>query len=119
MAQSAAELRRPAPIERIRGLGILFGFAVVYGVFALLNHQFISFANLTAVALQSELFRSIFAGSLGPVPTPVILAIVCALGIDFVLRRTTVGEHIIAIGGNEETARPCGVAKQMSSANRP
>jgi ribose transport system permease protein len=209
-AGAAAALRRTESIERVRRLGILFGFVVVYGVFALLNHQFMSVANLTAVALQSsinaiiaigmtlviisagidlsvgsiaglasvvaatvmatqgfgagvaaglavgivagaingvliarvglapfivtlgtlalfrgsalvftngqpiygipEAFRSIFAGSLGPIPTPVILAIVCALIVDFVLRRTTFGEHIIAIGGNEEAARLCGVA---------
>jgi ribose transport system permease protein len=210
VAASAAALRRMASIERVRRLGILFGFVVVYGVFALLNHQFMSVANLTAVALQSSInaiiaigmtlviisagidlsvgsiaglasvvaatvmatsglgagvaaglavgivagaingiliarvglapfivtlgtlalfrgsalvftngqpiygipepFRSIFAGTLGPIPTPVILAIVVALIVDFVLRRTTFGEHIIAIGGNEEAARLCGVA---------
>jgi ribose transport system permease protein len=209
-AGSAAGLRRTESIERVRRLGILFGFVVVYGVFALLSHQFMSVANLTAVALQSSInaiiaigmtlviisagidlsvgsiaglasvvaatvmttqglgvgivaglavgivagaingvliarvglapfivtlgtlalfrgsalvftngqpiygipepFRSIFAGSLGPIPTPVVLAIVCALIVDFVLRRTTFGEHIIAIGGNEEAARLCGVA---------
>jgi ribose transport system permease protein len=203
-------LRRTESIERVRRLGVLFGFVVVYGVFALLSHQFMSVANLTAVALQSSInaiiaigmtlviisagidlsvgsiaglasvvaatvvttqglgvgivaglavgigagaingvliareglapfivtlgtlalfrgsalvftngqpiygipepFRSIFAGSLGPIPTPVILAIVCALIVDFVLRRTTFGEHIIAIGGIEEAARLCGVA---------
>jgi ribose transport system permease protein len=203
-------LRRTQSIERVRRLGILFGFIVVYGVFALLNHQFMTVANLTAVALQSSInaiiaigmtlviisagidlsvgsiaglasvvaatvmatqglglgiatglavgllagaingvliariglapfivtlgtlalfrgaalvftngqpiygipepFRAIFAGTLGPVPTPVIIAIVCAIIIDFVLRRTTFGEHIIAIGGNEEAARLCGVA---------
>jgi ribose transport system permease protein len=209
-AGAAAALRRTESIERVRRLGILFGFVVVYGVFALLNHQFMTVPNLTAVALQSsinaiiaigmtlviisagidlsvgsiaglasvvaatvmttqglgvgiavglavglaagaingvliarvglapfivtlgtlalfrgaalvftngqpiygipEAFRSIFAGSLGPIPTPVIIAIVCALIVDFVLRRTTFGEHIVAIGGNEEAARLCGVA---------
>jgi ribose transport system permease protein len=207
---AAAVLRRTESIERVRRLGILFGFVVVYGVFALLNHQFLTVPNLTAVALQSsinaiiaigmtlviisagidlsvgsiaglasvvaatvmatqglvvgiaaglivgliagaingvliariglapfivtlgtlalfrgsalvftngqpiygipEAFRSIFAGTLGPIPTPVILAIVCALIVEFVLRRTTFGEHIVAIGGNEEAARLCGVA---------
>jgi ribose transport system permease protein len=209
-AGAAAALRRTQSIERVRRLGILFGFVAVYGVFALLNHQFMTVPNLTAVALQSSInaiiaigmtlviisagidlsvgsiaglasvvaatvmttqgvfmgvvigiavgivaggingvliarvglapfivtlgtlalfrgaalvftngqpiygipepFRSIFAGSLGPIPTPVILAIVCALVVDFVLRRTTFGEHIVAIGGNEEAARLCGVA---------
>lgn len=209
-ANPAVQLRRTQSIERVRRLGILFGFVVVYGVFAVLNHQFLSVGNLTAVALQSsinaiiaigmtlviisagidlsvgsiaglasvvaatvmatqglglgiaaglavglvagaingvliarvglapfivtlgtlalfrgsalvftngqpiygipESFRGIFGGSLGPIPTPVIIAIVCAVIVDFLLRRTTFGEHIIAIGGNEEAARLCGVA---------
>jgi ribose transport system permease protein len=209
-ATSASGAARMATIERFRRLGILFGFAAVYIVFALLNHQFISVANLTAVALQSSInaiiaigmtlviisagidlsvgsiaglasvvaatvmqsngivagilaglavgliagavnglliariglapfivtlgtltlfrgtalvytngqpiynipepFRSVFAGTLGPIPTPVIFAIVVAVVADFVLRRTTFGEHIVAIGGNEEAARLCGVA---------
>ncbi|MGD0472605.1 MAG: ABC transporter permease [Candidatus Velthaea sp.] len=209
-AGTAAALRRTQSIERVRRLGIVFGFFVVYGVFALLNHQFMSVANLTAVALQSSInaiiaigmtlviisagidlsvgsiaglasvvaatvmvtqgvgagiavglavglaagaingvliarlglapfivtlgtlalfrgaalvftngqpiygipepFRAIFAGSIGPIPTPVIIAIVCALIVDFTLRQTTFGEHILAIGGNEEAARLCGVA---------
>lgn len=39
-----------------------------------------------------------------------IFAIVVALLADFLLRRTTFGEHVIAIGGNEEAARLCGIA---------
>jgi len=209
-APSTVSLRRIAAVERIRRLGILLGFAAVYIVFSLLDHEFLSVSNLTAVALQSSInaiiaigmtlvivtagidlsvgsiaglasvvaatvmlthgfvpgvvaglaaglvagavnglliarvglapfivtlgtltlfrgaalvytsgqpiysipagFRSVFAGSIGPIPTPVIIAIVVAVIFDFVLRRTSFGEHIIAIGGNEEAARLCGVA---------
>ncbi len=209
-APSTVSLRRIGAVERIRRLGILLGFAAVYIVFSLLDHEFLSVSNLTAVALQSSInaiiaigmtlvivtagidlsvgsiaglasvvaatvmlthgfvpgvvaglavglvagavnglliarvglapfivtlgtltlfrgaalvytsgqpiysipagFRSFFAGSIGPIPTPVIIAIVVAVIFDFVLRRTSFGEHIIAIGGNEEAARLCGVA---------
>lgn len=210
VSAATGTMRRAARIERLRRLGIVFGFVLVYAVFSLLNHQFLTVSNLTAVALQSSInaiiaigmtlviisagidlsvgsiaglasvvaatvmrsggvvagvaaglvvglaagafngvliarvglapfivtlgtltlyrgsalvftngepiyavppvFRAVFAGSVGPVPTPVIFAIVIALIVDFVLRRTTFGEHIIAIGGNEEAARLCGVA---------
>lgn len=207
---SAVALRRLATIERLRRLGILLGFALVYLIFSLLNHEFFTVSNLTAVALQSSInaiiaigmtlvivsagidlsvgsiaglasvvaatvmlrhgvaggvaagltigvvagaingalvarvglapfivtlgtlalyrgsalvytngqpiyaippeFRAVFAGSLGPIPTPVVLAAGVAVVVDFLLRRTTFGEHIIAIGGNEEAARLCGIA---------
>ncbi len=57
---------------------------------------------------QSEL--RIISGYVGPVPIPVIIAIVVALLAHFVLRRSTVGEYTIAIGGNEEAARLSGIS---------
>jgi ribose transport system permease protein len=58
----------------------------------------------------SDIFRSIFAGDLLGVPTPVIFSVAIA-GVAFVLIRfTTLGEHIIAVGGNEEAAQLSGIA---------
>jgi ribose transport system permease protein len=85
-------------------------FIVTLGTLALFRGTALVFTNGQPIYGIPEAFRSIFAGSLGPIPTPVIIAIVCALIVDFVLRRTTFGEHIVAIGGNEEAARLCGVA---------
>jgi len=54
-------------------------------------------------------FRDIFGGDLGPIPTPVIIALIVA-GIAYaILRGTSLGEHITAVGGNEEAARLAGV----------
>lgn len=50
-----------------------------------------------------------FAGNLGPVPTPVIIALIVALLAHVLLRFTATGEHIVAVGGNEEAARLSGV----------
>jgi ribose transport system permease protein len=56
-----------------------------------------------------ETFRSIFAGEIGPIPTPVIIALLVA-GIAYaIMRGTALGEHIVAVGGNEEAARLSGV----------
>jgi ribose/xylose/arabinose/galactoside ABC-type transport system permease subunit len=56
---------------------------------------------------QSEL--RIISGYVGPVPMPVIIAIVVAIIAHFVLRNTIVGEYTVAIGGNEEAARLSGI----------
>lgn len=47
--------------------------------------------------------------SLGPVPTPVVVAIAAIAIFQLVLNRTAFGRHVYAIGGNEETARLSGV----------
>ncbi len=50
-AAANAAARLAASIERMRRLGIVFGFVLVYLVFSLLNHEFFTASNLTAVAL--------------------------------------------------------------------
>lgn len=47
--------------------------------------------------------------SIGPVPTPVAIAIAAIVIFQLVLNRTAFGRHVYAIGGNEETARLSGV----------
>lgn len=56
-----------------------------------------------------EAFIQTFAGTLGPVPMPVIIAGVAALISWFVLRHTRLGEYTYAMGGNEEATRLSGV----------
>ena len=56
-----------------------------------------------------EAFNQGIAGTLGPVPMPVIIAGVAALIAWFVLRHTRLGEYTYAIGGNEEATRLSGV----------
>lgn len=49
------------------------------------------------------------AGSIGPVPVPVIIMLTCFLIGAFVLRYTPYGRHVYAVGGNEEAARLSGI----------
>jgi ribose transport system permease protein len=54
-------------------------------------------------------FNELLASSVGPVPRPVIIALLMAALFAFVLRYTRLGEYTIAIGGSEEAARLSGV----------
>lgn len=54
-------------------------------------------------------FIQLFAGQVGPIPTPVIIAAIVAVVFGFILTRTRIGEYTVAIGGNEETARLSGI----------
>jgi ribose transport system permease protein len=55
-------------------------------------------------------FNELLASSVGPVPRPVIIALLVAVLFAFVLRYTRLGEYTIAIGGSEEAARLSGVS---------
>jgi ribose transport system permease protein len=56
-----------------------------------------------------NVFFAIGGGQVLGVPNPVIFFIVLALVAGFLLRRTTLGRHIYAVGGNERAARLAGV----------
>ena len=51
-------------------------------------------------------------GDLGGIPTPVIVVTVIALIAHLVLSQTTLGLHLYAVGGGEETARLAGVSSR-------
>ena len=54
-------------------------------------------------------FRAFFTGRVGSIPVPVILVGVVAIVAWIVLRKTPLGEYLLAVGGNEEAARVSGV----------
>ncbi len=54
-------------------------------------------------------YRAFFTGAVGPFPMPVVVVAVMALIAWVILRRTPLGEYILATGGNEEAAIICGV----------
>lgn len=51
-----------------------------------------------------EVFNSIGAGYLGPVPLPIIYTIIIFIMAFFLLNRTRFGRHVYALGGNREAA---------------
>lgn len=48
-------------------------------------------------------------GSIGFLPMPIILLIICSLITWYILRYTKIGRHIYAIGGNEQAAKVSGI----------
>jgi ribose transport system permease protein len=54
-------------------------------------------------------FTEISTGYIGPVPIPVIIAAGVFVAAYIVLRRTTLGRYIYAVGANERAARLSGV----------
>lgn len=62
----------------------------------------------TVFGLPSS-FITLGQGRLGPVPMPVVIAVVLALVVWFALSRTVLGRQWYALGGNAEAARLSGV----------
>jgi len=56
-----------------------------------------------------EMIQWIGKGSVGPVPAPSLIALLVAAGLAFLLNRTYIGRHILAVGGNEEAASLVGI----------
>lgn len=70
----------------------------------LLNATFENFAGSVPASFQSFAYDTI-----GPVPISVIVLFLVVLAGWFVLRRTTYGAHLYAVGGSEEVARLSGL----------
>jgi ribose transport system permease protein len=50
-----------------------------------------------------------FLGQFGAIPVSALVLLVCFGGIAFFLRKTDVGRHIVAVGGNPQAARVSGI----------
>ncbi len=80
-------------------LAMLF---IVYGIQ-------LELTNGNVIPVSSQLFYRVVAGYLGPVPLPVIYALVVVVAGAYWLRRTVSGAHVFEIGSNEEAAYVFGV----------
>jgi ribose/xylose/arabinose/galactoside ABC-type transport system permease subunit len=54
-------------------------------------------------------FRQIGAGVLGPIPTPIIIALLVFVGVSIILGRTRFGQNIYLLGDNPVAARLAGI----------
>jgi len=62
-----------------------------------------------SVTVADPFFAVIGKGSLLGIPMPVVMVLAAALILTFILKRTSLGVHIYAIGGNKETSRLSGI----------
>jgi ribose transport system permease protein len=84
-------------------------FIVTLGAMSIYRGAALIYTDGQPIYSISNTFRGIFAGHLLGIPTPVLFALAIALLGYLLIRFTTLGEHIVAVGGNEEAARLSGV----------
>lgn len=119
----------------VDSIGLLFAFIIAVlacGVLGIINGWLVAYkkmpAFLVAVAfmisvrglalavsksqniiIENELFSKISEIQIGPVPVLFIVLILFAITIDIVLRHTSVGRNLFAVGGNAEVADYSGI----------
>lgn len=84
-------------------------FIVTLGTLSLYRALALIFTSGTPVLGLPRGFRALFNGTIGPLPIPVAIVAMVSLVAWFVLRKTPLGEYILAVGGNEEASRIAGV----------
>ncbi len=84
-------------------------FIVTLGMLSLARGTaFTVTGGMPVVGLPTEI-QWIGAGSLGPLPVPGVIAAVAFVGAHWLLRRTSFGRYVYAMGGNEAAAVAAGI----------
>jgi ribose transport system permease protein len=96
--------------------GIIIGytsvtpFIVTLGMLSIVSGTALSITNGNPIfELPDSWFFGLGIGFLGPVPMPVVIAVVIFVLIWFLLYRTKIGTYVYAVGGNENAARLAGI----------
>ncbi len=87
---------------KVHGFVATLGVGLVISGYLATNYQ-----GNHGIAPRS--FRLIGATQIGPVPVSAVILLGCALVAIWMLRRTRLGHHIYAVGGNESVARMSGI----------
>ena len=95
--------------------GILIAFAglqpfiVTLGTLSLFRALALIYTGGNPVLGLPNEFRQIFSSHVFGLPVPVVVVAVLAIMATVLLKKTPLGEYILAVGGNEEAARVSGV----------
>lgn len=100
-------------------VGIFNGVAVHYGKMPPFIVTFATFgisASIPKILTQAKsvtvadpTFAFFGRGKIFDIPVPILIALVAAVVLSILLKRTAAGVHIYAVGGNKETARLAGI----------
>lgn len=122
----AVKLGWPVPVAAVTAvaisttLGALSGliitrggisdFIVTLGTLSVATGVGLILSDAQSVAVSDPFLLTIATGSLGPLRWMIIIAVTVALLGQVVLRWTTFGLHLLAVGGNRDASREMGIA---------
>lgn len=115
----------PVPVAVLTGLGIgalcglangvlvayvgLQPFIVTLGTLSTYRAIALIYTGGNPVLGVPQDFRAIFNGNLAGIPHSVVIVALVALAAWVILKKTPIGEYLLAVGGNEEAAYVAGV----------
>jgi ribose transport system permease protein len=94
--------------------GGLQPFIVTLGTLSLFRALALIYTGGNPVLGLPNEFRRLFTSELFGLPVPVIVVAFLAIAATILLKKTPLGEYILAVGGNEEAARVSGVPIEMT-----
>jgi ribose transport system permease protein len=89
-------------------------FIVTLGTLSLFRALALIYTGGNPILSLPKEFRQIFTTEIFGLPVPVIIVAVLAILATILLKKTPLGEYILAVGGNEEAARVSGVPIEMT-----
>lgn len=118
----------PVVIVTALGVGLLCGFLngaliayaglqpfiVTLGTLSIYRSLALLYTGGNPVLGLPNTFRHIFTSDLFGLPVPVVVVAVLAVMATVLLKKTPLGEYILAVGGNEEAARVSGVPIELT-----
>jgi ribose transport system permease protein len=84
-------------------------FIVTLGTLSIFRSLALLYTGGNPVLGLPNEFRRLFSSELLGLPVPVVVVAVLAIAATILLKKTPLGEYILAVGGNEEAARVSGV----------
>jgi len=84
-------------------------FIVTLALMTVLRGMAFVYTTGRPIYVDIESFRMLGRGYIGPIPIPVILMVIVGITGHWLLKKTSFGRHVYAVGGNEEAARLCGI----------
>ena len=116
-------LATPLAMAAMLGVGVFAGcangamvcgfglqpFIVTLATLSLFRALALIFTGGNPILGLPESFREVFTSQIGFLPVPVLVVAIIAAAAWIALRRTPLGEYLLAVGGNEEAARVSGV----------
>lgn len=88
----------------------LAAFIVTLATYSLTRSANLAFTHGWPLAVTSEDYNYIGQGYVGPIPVPVVIMVVLYIIGELVMRNTTFGRIIYALGDNEEAVRLAGIS---------
>ena len=85
-------------------------FVVTLGMLSVARGMTFIYNDGMPIANLSKEFRFIGQGMLGEIPVPVVILAITFLIFWFVLKYTTFGRYVYAVGGNERSAKTSGIS---------